>query len=154
MPILPNPRHESFAQALAKGKTADDAYAQAGYRPNRKNAWRLKTNEDIAARVAELGAKAAEKAEWSAADRLAALKRISDAAEAQDPRVAVSAISEANKMQGSHAPAKHTHSGTIGTIDPTKLKGMSNEELDLLERAMVQIGIASGDSGGEGGEED
>lgn len=154
MPVLSNQRHESFAQALAKGKTADEAYAQAGYRPNRKNAWRLKTNEGIAARVAELSAKAAEKAEWSAADRLAALKRISDAAEEKDPRVAVSAIGEANKMQGSHAPAKHTHSGTIGTIDPAKLKGMSNEELDLLERAMVQIGIASGDPGGEGGEED
>ncbi len=95
-----------------------------------------------------------EKAEWSAAERLAALKRISAASEANDPRVAVSAISEANKMQGSHAPAKHQHTGKIASIDPTKLKGMTNEELDLLERALVQIGIADGDPAGEGSEED
>ena len=106
MPILQNQRHESFAQALAQGKTADEAYAQAGYKPNRKNAWRLKTNEDIAARVAELGAKAADKAEWSAADRLLSLKAIHDAQTSKDPRVAIAAIAEANKMQGSHAPAK------------------------------------------------
>lgn len=64
------------------------------------------TKPDIAALIQEKQKKAAAKAEWTAADRLAALKRISDAAEAEDPRVAVSAISEANKMQGSHAPAK------------------------------------------------
>lgn len=61
---------------------------------------------EIAGAVEKAQAKVAEKAEWSAAERLSALKRISDAAEVKDPRVAVSAIAEANKMQGSHAPAK------------------------------------------------
>ncbi|WP_417702336.1 terminase small subunit [Pseudophaeobacter sp.] len=154
MPILPNPRHESFAQALAKGKSAADAYVDAGYKPSRSAASRLSTNVNVQRRVSELQGKAAEKAEWSAAERLAALKRISAASEANDPRVAVSAISEANKMQGSHAPAKHQHTGRIASIDPTKLKGMTNEELDLLERALVQIGIADGDPAGEGSEED
>jgi len=106
MPILPNARHESFAQALAKGKTADEAYVLAGFKANRGNAARLNANESIRNRVQELQAKAAEKAEWTAADRLAALKRISDASEKEDPRVSVSAIAEANKMQGSHAPTK------------------------------------------------
>ena len=54
MAPLKNQRRELFAQALARGNTADDAYAQAGFSPNRGNAARLKANEDILARVAEL----------------------------------------------------------------------------------------------------
>src|SRR5215469_9665281 len=63
MAILPNPRHERFAEALASGKTADEAYAEAGYARNRCNAARLKTNENIGTRVAELQAGGAERAE-------------------------------------------------------------------------------------------
>lgn len=50
------------------------------------------------------------------------------------------------------ASMQHTgrNGGPIQTMDVTKLKGMSNEELDLLERALVQIGIVDGDQGGEG----
>jgi phage terminase small subunit len=54
MPALRNQRRELFAQGLAQGKTANAAYIDAGYRPNRHNASRLKTNETIVARVAEL----------------------------------------------------------------------------------------------------
>jgi len=61
MAPLTNARHEAFAQGLAKQKTIDDAYASAGFKPNRGNASRLKANESIAARVAELQAKAAER---------------------------------------------------------------------------------------------
>lgn len=111
MPVLRNAKHEAFAQALAKGMTRDQAYAAAGYKPDRKNAHRLTTNDDIAARVAELSTKIAEKAEWSAADRLLALKRIMEATAKTDPRVAVSAIAEANKMQGSHAAVRHQIGG-------------------------------------------
>ncbi|CTQ67157.1 terminase small subunit [Roseibium alexandrii] len=39
--------------------------------------------------------------------------------------------------------------GPIPTIDVNKLKGMSDKELDLLERALVQIGIVDGDPGRE-----
>jgi hypothetical protein len=42
------------AQALAQGKTANAAYEHAGYKPNRHNASRLKTNETIKARILEL----------------------------------------------------------------------------------------------------
>jgi tripartite-type tricarboxylate transporter receptor subunit TctC len=54
VPVLENQRHELFAQELAKGKSASEAYVSSGYKPSRKNAARLKANEDIAARVAEL----------------------------------------------------------------------------------------------------
>lgn len=54
MPPLKNQRHELFAQALAKGKTGDEAYAAAGFSRDRRNASRLTTNDAIKNRVAEL----------------------------------------------------------------------------------------------------
>ncbi len=72
------------------------------------------TKPDIADLIRTKQERVAEKAEWTAVDRLAALKRISDAAEKNDARVAVSAIAEANKMQGSHAPTKTEVSGPEG----------------------------------------
>jgi hypothetical protein len=54
MPILTNPRREAYAQALSLGKTADEAYALAGYKANRGNASRMKANDSITNRVTEL----------------------------------------------------------------------------------------------------
>lgn len=54
MSNLRNSKHELVAQALAKGLSADKAYAEAGYRPHRGNAARLSANESIKARVTEL----------------------------------------------------------------------------------------------------
>jgi len=65
MPILKNPKHERFAQQLAQGKTADEAYQLAGYRENRGNAARMKANDSIVSRVAEIQGKGADKAELS-----------------------------------------------------------------------------------------
>jgi phage terminase small subunit len=154
MPPLKNPRHERFAQELAKGATQDDAYVAAGFKPSRHHASRLATNGNIRTRVSELQSKVAEKAEWSAAERLLMLKAIALANSDKDARVTVSAISEANKMQGSHAPAKAELTGKGGgpvqIADLSRLKGMTAEELQVLERALVQIGIAEGDQDGTG----
>jgi phage terminase small subunit len=54
MPVLPNARHETFAQALSKGMNATEAYATAGYKGDRTAASRLSTNVKVAPRVAEL----------------------------------------------------------------------------------------------------
>ena len=54
MPTLKNQRWECFCQGLAKGMTGDAAYAEAGYKPSRKNAARLKANEVVQARMREL----------------------------------------------------------------------------------------------------
>ena len=59
MPVLAKPRHEKFAQAVARGMTAADAYLEAGYSPNRGNAARLNANEDIQRRAEELTRRAA-----------------------------------------------------------------------------------------------
>lgn len=59
MPMLSDHRRERFAQALAQGLSATDAYEAAGYRKHRQNASRLMANDDIQDRVAELQARAA-----------------------------------------------------------------------------------------------
>jgi phage terminase small subunit len=71
VPILKNHKHELFAQSLAKGETARKAYCDAGYEDNRKNAWRLKTNKDVAARVLEIQQASAASAEINAPSRTA-----------------------------------------------------------------------------------
>jgi hypothetical protein len=54
MPVLKNPRHEAFAQALARGMSAAAAYAEVGYTPHRHNAATLARKKHISVRVAEL----------------------------------------------------------------------------------------------------
>ena len=59
MPALRNPRHERFAQCLFEGKPASTAYVEAGYVFNEGNSIRLKGNEKVQTRLAELQAQAA-----------------------------------------------------------------------------------------------
>jgi hypothetical protein len=54
MTILSNPRHEAFAQALARGMSAAAAYAEVGFKPHRHNAATLARKEHISVRVSEL----------------------------------------------------------------------------------------------------
>lgn len=150
MSLLSNPRHEAFAQALAKGKTADEAYALAGFKPNRGNATRLKANDSIQKRVQELQSRVAEKAEWSAADRLKSLRAIHDATEGQDPRTAIAAIAEANKMAGSYAPAKRELSGPGGgPIPVVDLSKATDDQLATLEAFFGPLALAGGDDEGD-----
>ena len=51
---LKNPRHEAFAQALARGMSASAAYVEGGYKANRHNAAALAREEHIRTRVTEL----------------------------------------------------------------------------------------------------
>jgi phage terminase small subunit len=74
LPILTNPRHERFAQELAKGKSQSEAYELAGWKGGQKNAHRLGKDEGILRRVAELLAErdeTARKATEKAVERLA-----------------------------------------------------------------------------------
>src|SRR5260370_9916061 len=60
LPTLKNPRHERFAQLLASGKTAKDAYKLEGYSPSESNASLLSRTEAVRSRVAELQSEALE----------------------------------------------------------------------------------------------
>ena len=59
MPVLANAKHERFAQGLAKGLSATEAYTKAGYVGDRTAASRLSTNVNVQRRVSELQEKAA-----------------------------------------------------------------------------------------------
>ncbi|WP_305096465.1 terminase small subunit [Croceibacterium aestuarii] len=73
---LKNARHERFAQELAKGKSACDAYTAAGYKESRSAASRLSTNVNIARRVKDLVESGANKAEIDIARVLKELARL------------------------------------------------------------------------------
>lgn len=60
MPVLKNPKQEAFCQARSLGRTLDQAYADAGYKPSRAHAARLATIGSIVARLKELQNKTAE----------------------------------------------------------------------------------------------
>lgn len=119
MPALENARHERFAQELAKGKTQEQAYIDAGYEPDaaRFNASRLITNDNVAARVAELQERAAIKVELTLSDiiqeieqaRIAAL-----AAETVQASAAVSASKAKAELLGLGAAKKIEHTGQDG----------------------------------------
>lgn len=104
MPPLENQRHELFCQHLAKGKTADEAYELAGFKPNRGNAATLKAKQSISARVSDLQDRAASRTEVTVAnitERLLAIaKKGETAADAPLLSVARAALMDAAKLNG------------------------------------------------------
>lgn len=111
------PKQERFVSEYLLDLNATQAAIRAGYsqKTAQEQSSRLLSNVMVAEAVAEAQGRITEIAEWSAADRLRMLADIAEAAIKDDPRVAVSAIAEANKMQGSYAPAKTELTGKDGT---------------------------------------
>jgi phage terminase small subunit len=54
MPVLGNAKQERFAQEVAGGKSSPEAYALAGYKPDRKNAHSLRHKVVVARRITAL----------------------------------------------------------------------------------------------------
>ena len=54
MPVLSKSRYELFAQAVANGRSLDNAYGDAGFVRNRGNASKLMRNTAIQSRVQEI----------------------------------------------------------------------------------------------------
>ena len=122
MPILRNQRHEAFAQALAKGKTATEAMAMVGYADPR-NSTRLTKNDEIRCRVEELQSVGASRAEVTITSLLAELERARLLAIKNGQAAAAVAASMA-KAKLSGLPTDGDHVGQqiiIVTSDETKL---------------------------------
>jgi len=104
MPVLPNVRHEQFAQALAHGASAPEAYERAGYAPGARAAAaavRLARKAELKARVAEIAAPASPPAEASVArliDELEEARRL--AIEIKQPAAAISATLGKARISG------------------------------------------------------
>lgn len=99
--MLSNARWEAFAQGLSKGETADEAYRNAGYKPNRHNASRLKTNETIQARLAELQERGQRMTDMTKERLTEMLLQDRDDARANGQySAAVSAVEKVGKLHG------------------------------------------------------
>lgn len=128
-------KQQRFVDEYLKDLNATQAAIRTGY--SEKTAYsigqQLLKKLEIAKAVADKRAKIEARAEWSAVERLQMLQAIAMANGQADPRVAVSAIAEANKMQGSHAPTKSENTNT-GTLDVK----VSRIELVPVEPKQIQ----------------
>ena len=145
MPLLKNQKWERFAQELAKGKTAGEAYVLAGYKANDGNAIRLKGNERLLARVQELLGRSAARAEVTVASILNELEEARKlAAEINQPSAAVAATLGKAKVAGLIVERKE-----VGK--PGDFEGMNVDELrDYITREAARLGIGVQDAGEEG----
>ena len=126
MPALKNPRHERFAQALAKGKTASEAYKEAGYAPNRGNCIRLKDNESVRKRLAELQEPIAKKAQITLARLLEMAEAVYDAAKAAGQNAAaIAAVKELGVLSGERVERRENGA-------PGEFEAMTDHDLDAF----------------------
>lgn len=124
LPLLKNTRHERFAQELAQGKTATEAYVLAGYKANDGNAATLKANEEVAARVAELQDRASIRAEITVASLLAETETARELAMALgQPSAAVAAIKEKGVLSGLRVEKSER-------TNRSDVRSLTNAELD------------------------
>jgi phage terminase small subunit len=136
MPILKNPRHEAFAQALARGMSATAAYVEAGYKANTGNVSTLKADKSILQRVAELQ------------DQQAALHLHATAAAAVSAQVTIEGlIADAEAARMKAMAEKGGASAAVSAITTkAKLAGLWREKVDqhttgqfeCIERVIVQ----------------
>ncbi|NTG07238.1 terminase small subunit [Rhizobium rhizogenes] len=154
MGVLKNARHEKFAQLRAQGKTQDEAYELAGFKPSRHHASRLATKGNIQARVAEIQGRAAERAAvtiHSLTDELEEARGIA-IAEKQTSAAVAATLGKA-KLHGLLIEKKqHTgaNGGPIQTVDLSKL---SDDEFNRLESILGSLAFDGGDQSGEGEED-
>lgn len=146
MPVLKNQRHERFAQELAKGAPAIEAYKKAGYRPDRGAASRLSSKVSVKARVQELLGNAALRTEVTVSRVTENLVRIADKAEkigeSNGLSVARSAWMDAAKINGL-VKEKHEHSGLY---DFSKL---DDDEFAEFQRLALKASVSGGYRSGE-----
>jgi len=101
MPALRNYRQERFVMFIVEGKSANQAYIDAGYKPDNANAVRLTTNDKVKARIAELRAETARKTTTTAAGLAADALRLQKMAEQQgNVTAAVAALKERGVLTG------------------------------------------------------
>jgi len=152
MAVLKNARHEAFAQALAKGKTQEEAYQIAGYKPNRSHASRLVSKGNVAARVAELQGRLAKKVEVTLESLYGELEEARAlAVKEKQTSAAVSATMGKAKLAGLIVD-KHKLSGTLQviTVSAKQLDALTDDELSALEAAypvLQKLGLIGGDQG-------
>lgn len=122
MPALKNPKHEAFAQKIALGSSAAEAYRQGwdcSDATAETNGPKLARDTQVKLRIGELRNKVAvtaeKKFEMTKDKWLERLATIADKAEdAEDFSAATGALSQIGKAAAFYAPEEVKHSGSIG----------------------------------------
>src|SRR6516162_9793428 len=137
MPILINSRHEKFAQELAAGLSAAEAYERAGYQPNYGNCIRLKGNERIIARVLELQHRGAVRAEVTVASLVQEL----DEARIEALRLGQASAAVAATMGKAKITGQIIDRAEVGR--PGEFASMTEDELrEHIVRSLHEVGIS------------
>lgn len=138
MGVLSNAKHERFAQALAKGETATDAYVLAGYKANDGNAATLKGNQRIADRLAELLERAATRTEVTVAGITERLMNLAAVAE----QTGIVTDEETGNVTGSSS--KHLSVARAALMDAAKLNGLVTDQTQFSGQLVIAEGGVSG----------
>jgi phage terminase small subunit len=126
MPSLKNPKHERFAQEVAKGATLERAYAEAGYKPSRANAARLMKCNGTQVRIDELLQRGAQRAELTVQSLIEEADDVRvKAMEAKQFSAAIAAIKEMGVLSGLRVEkSERKKVGDVGRL--------SDEELEAI----------------------
>ena len=147
MPVLKNPRHERFAQLLASGNTATDAYEFAGYKRDAGNSSHLARSDKITSRVQEITREAIErerKVQAIATERCAVTRQsliekaqeiCAKAIEAGQLSAATAAVKEIGVLSGIRI--ERSERGQPGEFE--FLEKMSPEELEAYARGELAV---------------
>lgn len=146
MPLLKNSKHEQFAQLVATGVDATEAYQRAGYSGGgaRASASRLLTNATVSARISEIRREvAAEGLRVAIQERNARLKLLQDT---------VDRIGRLIEERGAEPDMQAVPGGSTGLLcrdykgkDANKAVYRFDAELmrvrhEALERAAIEVG--------------
>jgi hypothetical protein len=118
--MLKNIKRELFAQGLAKGLNVDKAYTEAGFKPGRANASRLKQHPEVQARLAELLTAGAERAE------VTVQRVVMQLYELHDKAVAAKQFGPATRCL---ELIGRTEGAFVDNLRMTAVEGVSDEEL-------------------------
>lgn len=132
MPALKNPKHERFAQELAKGRTQEQAYEAAGYKPSRPDACKLAAKPNISQRVAEIQERGAVRAEITVAGLTGDLMRMKDAL----LRVGVQKTEEGEEAGLSY---QHLNTARQCVMDAAKLNGLIVDKSAQAKVSLEQL---------------
>jgi len=158
MPTLKNPRHERFAQLLASGKTATDAYEMAGYKRSHSNGPWLARTEEISARVVQISANALQQERQATAiatERAAITKQsliekaelvYEKAVEAKQLSAATAALKEIGVLTGIRIERRESGSpgefAEIENMTADELRAFIAGELDIESYRQGQLSQA------------
>ena len=135
MSALKNPRHERFAQLVASGIAANAAFTQVGYKAP-QNSPRLRNNELVAKRIAELQTRNERKAEMAALTRDELVRLLTEIVYAARSR-----LSEARPADG--LKAAEMLAKMCGWNEPERVNVQSVEvKVDAALIAQLRAGYA------------